>query len=106
MSALSTQLYELQVVSEKRLAAAAAEAQAALRAEHLELQAEITSLAAKLAAETRKRQEFETEVSGTHLCSYSLGTSCRLIAVVTCAVTPVYHRRNSCACSTPCSMAR
>lgn len=62
VSALSTQLYELRVVSEKRLAAAAAEGQAALRAEHLELQGEITSLAAKLAAETRKRQEFETEV--------------------------------------------
>lgn len=52
------------MVSEKRLAAAAAEAQAALRAEHLEMQAEITNLAAKLAAETRKRQEYETEVRG------------------------------------------
>lgn len=55
-------LYELQVVSEKRLASAAAEAQAAQRAEQLELQAEINSLAARLAAETRQRQELETEV--------------------------------------------
>jgi pyrimidine deaminase RibD-like protein len=38
VSALSSQLYELQVVSEKRLAAAAAEGQAVLRAEQLELQ--------------------------------------------------------------------
>lgn len=38
VSVLSSQLYELQVVSEKRLAAAAAEGQAALRAERLELQ--------------------------------------------------------------------
>lgn len=37
-SALSSQLYELQVVSEKRLVAAAAEGRAALQAERLELQ--------------------------------------------------------------------
>lgn len=63
VSALSSQLYELQAVSEKRLAAAAAEAQAALRAERLELQSEINSIAAKLAAEARQRQELETEVT-------------------------------------------
>lgn len=62
-SALSSQLYELQVVSEKRLLAAAAEGRAALQAERLELQAEIISLSAKLAAEARQRQELETEVT-------------------------------------------
>jgi hypothetical protein len=71
VSALSSQLYEAQVVSEKRLAAAAAQAQAALRAERLELQAEIISLAAKLAAEARQRQELETEVR--HVCSKGIG---------------------------------
>jgi len=44
VSALSSQLYELQAVSEKRLAAAAAEAQAALRAERLELQVRSSSV--------------------------------------------------------------
>jgi hypothetical protein len=41
VSALSSQLYEAQVVSEKRLAAAAAQAQAAIRAERLELQVRV-----------------------------------------------------------------